>query len=280
MPILLTENSIQVDKTIAGIEVVVPPPATNDAWNQPGGNAAKSMGHVALGDTVSRAWSITIPGGDRRERAGRGPGGSRAGKLYVSDTAGAVHAYAADTGAVLWTSPTVKDDVNNRARFGGGVSVEAGKAYATNGLGDVVALDAGTGAELWRAKPGGPLRGAPTLANGQAYVLTQDNQLFALDQATGKVAWTASASLETQGVFGVAAPAAGAGGRSSPASPRANSTPIATRTAAPCGPTPLSRSSMSTSVSALSDIDAETGDRRWPRPMRSGRVAAWSRSTC
>ncbi len=255
VPILMTENSIQVDRTIAGIEVVVPAPATNDAWNQPGGNASKSMGHVALADAPARAWSVTIPGGDQRTRLAAAPV-VEGGKLFVSDTSGAIHAYAADTGTALWTTSTVKDAENNRARFGGGASVEGGKVFATNGLGDVVALDANTGAELWRAKPGGPLRGAPTLANGQAYVLTQDNQLFALDQTDGKIAWTASASLETQGVFGVAAPAAGQGtivaGFSS-----GELNAYRYENGRTLWADALSRSSMSTSVSALSDIDAE-----------------------
>ena len=64
---------------------------------------------------------------------------------------------------------------------------------------------------MWRAKPGGPLRGAPTIANGNVYVLSQDNQIFALGEADGKVQWTGNATIEAQGVFGVAAPAASAG---------------------------------------------------------------------
>ena len=55
------------------------------------------------------------------------------------------------------------------------------------------------------------LRGAPTLANGSVYVLSQDNQIFAIDQNDGKVQWAQSGTLETQGVFGVAAPAASQG---------------------------------------------------------------------
>lgn len=255
VPILMTENSIDVDRTIANIEVVVPLATANDAWNQPGGNSAKAMGHVALADAPQRVWSVQLPGGDKRTRLAAAPV-VEAGKLYVTDIAGAVHAYAADTGAALWTTQTVKTDENNRARFGGGVSVEAGRAFATNGLGDVVALDANTGAELWRAKPGGPLRGAPTLANEQVYVLSQDNQLFALNQSDGKIAWTSSGSLESQGVFGVAAPAAAQGtvvaGFSS-----GELNAYRYENGRTLWADALSRSSMSTSVSALSDIDAE-----------------------
>jgi len=255
VPILLSESSIAADPTLGGIEVVLPPVAPNDAWNQPGGNAAKSMGHLALSASPSQAWQVRIPGGTNRTRLAAAPTIAD-GKLYVMDVNGAVHAFAADTGAALWTVETVKDQGNQNARFGGGASVEGGRVYASNGLGEVVALDAATGAELWRAKPGGPLRGAPTLDTGNLYVVSQDNQLFALNQADGKVIWTASGSLETQGVFGVAAPAAAQGtivaGFSS-----GELNAYRYENGRSLWADSLSRTSITTSVSSLADIDAE-----------------------
>jgi outer membrane protein assembly factor BamB len=257
VPILMTEQSITVDRTLAATEVVVPPAEVNAAWSQPGGSASKSMGNLALSATPQRLWSTRIPGGDARVRLAAAPV-IDSGKLYVVDVTGTVHAFNADSGAKLWSTATAKTDEkgSRRAVFGGGASVEGGRVFATNGLGDVVALDANTGAEVWRAKPGGPLRGSPTLANGQVYVVSQDNQLFALDQANGTVAWPQSATLETQGVFGVAAPAAAQGtvvaGFSSGelnAYRYENGRTVWADT--------LSRSNLSTSVSALADIDAE-----------------------
>jgi outer membrane protein assembly factor BamB len=128
--------------------------------------------------------------------------------------------------------------------------------FATDGLGDVVAFDANSGAEVWRVKPGGPLRGSPTIGIDQLYVLSQDNQLFALSTADGSQKWTASGSLESQGVFGVAAPAV------------ARSTIVAGFSSGELNAyryengralwgDALSRTSISTSVSSLSDIDAD-----------------------
>ncbi len=255
VPILMSENSITADRTIAGIEVVLPAPEANVAWNQPGGNAAKSMGHLALSATPAQAWQARIPGGDTRVRLAAGPT-IDGGKLFVVDTAGTVHAFAADSGAQLWRTSTVKGEDNRRARFGGGASAEGGRVFATNGVGDVVALDANTGAELWRGKPGGPLRGSPTLANGNLYVLSQDNQLFALSQADGSVLWTQSGSLESQGVFGVAAPASAQGtivaGFSS-----GELNAYRYENGRTLWADSLSRTSISTSVSSLADIDAE-----------------------
>lgn len=255
VPILASENEIVADKTMAGVDVVLPTAAANDSWTQPGGNAAKSMGHLALGATLSRAWSVGISGGSKRERLASAPVVAD-NKLFVSDTSGVVHAFAADTGAQLWEAQTVKDKDNSSARFGGGASVDSGRVYATNGLGDVVALDASNGSEVWRAHPGGPLRGSPTIANNQVYVISQDNQLFALGTEKGDVQWTASASVETQGVFGVAAPASARGtvvaGFSSG---ELNAYRYENGNA--LWADVLSRTSMTTSVSSLSDIDAE-----------------------
>ena len=91
--------------------------------------------------------------------------------------------------------------------FGGGVAFDNGRVYATNGAGDAAALDAATGAIVWMVKPGGPLRGAPTIGNENIYVISSDNQLFALNMANGETRWTGSGSFEQAGVFGTAAPA-------------------------------------------------------------------------
>ena len=255
VPILVSESDIIADKGLAAVEVLLPAAEANDGWRQPGGNAAKSMGHLALGASPTRIWSKNVAKPSKKERLAASPVVSE-NKLFVIDTDGVVHAMAADTGAELWRAATTDGKGNESARFGGGVSVEGERAFASNGLGDVVALNVADGAVVWRKRPGGPLRGAPTLANGQAYVVTQDNQLFALNQETGEIAWTVSASLESQGVFGVAAPASAQGtvvaGFSS-----GELNAYRYENGRSLWDVVLSRTSMSTSVSSLSDIDAE-----------------------
>ena len=255
VPILVSENAAEVDPALNGVQVLLPAAEANPAWSQPGGSASKAMGHLALGASPARAWTAAIDGGSNRQRLGAAPviGDN---KLFVVDVDAQVHAFAADTGAKLWTATLSKDDQNKAARFGGGVSFDNARVFATDGLGDVVAFEAADGKEVWRAKPGGPLRGAPTIANGQIYVLSQDNQLFALDQNDGKVVWTASASVETQGVFGVAAPAAASGtivaGFSS-----GELNAYRYENGRTLWQDALSRTSISTSVSSLADIDAD-----------------------
>ena len=254
VPILLSEAQVEADKSLANVQVLLPPSSVNTDWTQPGGNAAKSLGPLALGDSISRVWTADINGGTNRQRLAAAPvvGG---GRLYAADVDASVSAFDAATGAKIWSVSLTDAKKTRAARFGGGVSFDDGKVYATDGLGDVVALDAADGKEVWRAKPGGPLRGAPTVAYGTIYVLSQDNQLFALNQADGKVAWSASGSLESQGVFGVAAPAVSSGtivaGFSS-----GELNAYRYENGRALWQDALSRSAISTSVSSLADIDA------------------------
>lgn len=255
VPILSTEAGGKADPTIAGTAVTLPSPFVNADWAQPGGNASKSVGHLALAQSLSRLWSIKINAGSNRARLAASPVVAD-GRLYMMDVDAVVTAYAADTGAQIWSTPIHDGKGNATARFGGGVSFADGKLYATSGLGDAVALNANDGALLWRVKPGGPLRGAPTLANGIAYVLSQDSQMYALNQTDGAVAWTQSASLESQGVFGVAAPASAQGTVVAGfASGELNA--YRYENGRLLWQDALSRTSASTSVSALSDIDAD-----------------------
>jgi outer membrane protein assembly factor BamB len=255
IPILMSESDAKLDPAIAGLQVLLPEPVANAEWAQSGGNADKSMGHLALAGNVSRAWSATIAAGSNRTRLASPPV-IAGGKLYAVDIDAMLHAYDAASGAQLWSVPIAKGNENKNARFGGGASVDSGRVYATDGLGDVVAFDANTGAEIWRVKPGGPLRGSPTIESDQLYVLSQDNQLFALSTADGKQAWSSSGSLETQGVFGVAAPAVARGtivaGFSS-----GELNAYRYENGRTLWGDALSRTSITTSVSSLSDIDAD-----------------------
>jgi len=259
VPILVSENGAEVDKTLAGLAVTLPAGEAALEWPQPGGSADKVPGVAALAAQPARAWVATIDGGSDRERLAAPPVVA-GGRLYAVDVAGTVHSFDAATGAVVWATPLADGKENRGSRFGGGASVDGasgngGRVYATDGLGDVVALNVADGAIVWRAKPGGPLRGSPTVADGLVYVLAQDNQVFALNQDDGKVQWTATGTLETQGVFGVAAPAASQGtvvaGFSSGElnAYRYENGRVLWQDA-------LSRTSISTSVSSLADIDA------------------------
>ena len=204
------DTAANVDPSLAFVEVLLPPAETNADWAQAGGTADKSYGHPALAESPRRIWNVGIAGSSNKRRLAASPviGG---GKLYVMDTNGVVSAFDAGTGGRRWQHGFRVSGKTDSSVFGGGVSYDDGHVYVTTGLGEVAALDAATGNQLWTAKPAGPLRGSPTIAFGSVYVMTQDNRIHALNAEDGKPLWAESGSSGQTGVFGVAAPAAGAG---------------------------------------------------------------------
>ena len=204
------ESGAKVDPALAGVAVSVPQAQANTEWAQAGGTASKSYGNLALAETPTRAFSVNVAGANKERRLAAAPVVG-AGKLFAVGTDGQVTAFDARTGARVWTYQADLTSDLRPSAFGGGVSFDAGKLYGTDGAGNVYALNADTGAQLWKAKPGGPLRGAPTIAFDTIFVMTQDNQLFALSAADGTITWQESGSTTQAGVFGVAAPAAGQG---------------------------------------------------------------------
>ena len=249
------ENGANVDKDLAGVSVILPPAVTNANWNQPGGSATKATGHLTIGDNLARAWSARIAGSSLRVRLAAAPVVFN-GRLYAIDTNATVHAYDTASGSKVWSVTIEPDNGGSASVFGGGVSVDANRVYVTNGVGEVAALNPADGAQIWRVKPAGPLRGAPTLAFGSVYVMTQDNQLIALNQTDGATTWNQSGSLGQAGVFGVAAPAAGQG---TVVAGFSSGELIAYRyeNGRNLWSDALARTSISTSVSTLTDIDAD-----------------------
>ena len=256
IPILSrVEGGATVDKDLADVAVVLPPAEENADWAQPGGTPNKSYGNVALGAAPKKVWTRDVAGADNQRRLASAPviGG---GTLFVMDVTGTLHAMDAATGAVLWTHSFQVYGRTELATFGGGASYADGKVYITTGLGDVAALDAKSGKVLRKVRPAGPLRGSPTVAFGSVFVMTQNNEIHALNADDGNELWQESASLGEAGVFGVAAPAAGQG---TVIAGFSTGELIAYRyeNGRTLWSDALSRTSLSTSVGVLTDIDAD-----------------------
>lgn len=249
------ESGAKVDAALASVAVILPPAATNPEWPQAGGTASKSYGHLALATAPGRAWSASIAGSTNKQRLAAAPVVGE-GRLYVMDTEGLVSAFDAASGARLWTkSFSIKGDGSNSV-FGGGVSYDSGRVYVTTGIGEVAALEAATGKQLWKVKPAGPLRGSPTIGFNAVYVMTQNNELHALNAADGAVLWSESGSQGQAGVFGVAAPAAGQG---TVIAGYSTGELVAYRyeNGRTLWSDALARTSISTQVGTLTDVDAD-----------------------
>ena len=67
--VLATEQDAAVDPATAALPFSLPEPVANTEWAQSGGNAAKSMGQLALGQALGQAWAVSIgEGGSLRAR--------------------------------------------------------------------------------------------------------------------------------------------------------------------------------------------------------------------
>ncbi|HKC02862.1 MAG TPA: PQQ-binding-like beta-propeller repeat protein [Sphingomicrobium sp.] len=257
IPVLTSEGDVAVDPATAAIPMVLPDPVVNTEWTQSGGNASKSVGQLALGTALGRAFTVPAGRGSSLTARLASEPVVAGGRVYTIDTLGAVRAFDAQTGGKIWESQTPYEERNNTpSLYGGGIAYDNGRIFATNGLGYVSALDVRTGGIVWKVRPGGPLRGAPTVINDAVYVMSQDNQIYSLKEADGATNWSQAASLEIAGVFGSASPAVGQGtvvaGFSSGElnAYRYENGRMVWQDA-------LQRTSIRTSVSSLSDIDAD-----------------------
>lgn len=256
IPILSkVDTSAKVDPSLADMPVVMPAATVNAEWPQAGATASKSYGNLALGAAPAKAWTQKVAGSTKQQRLASAPvvGG---GKLFVMDTNGTVHAFDAATGSVAWTQGfQIKGD-GQASVYGGGASFADGKLYVTTGMGEVAALDANDGKVLWKVKPAGPLRGSPTIAFNSVFVMTQANQLLSLNATDGAQQWSRAASVGQTGVFGVAAPAAGQG---TVIAGFSTGELIAYRyeNGRELWSDALARTSLSTTVGVLTDIDAD-----------------------
>jgi outer membrane protein assembly factor BamB len=254
--VLTGENDVTVDPATAALPMNLPAPLANSDWTQSGGNPSKSMGQLALGTALAHAFTVQAGRGSSLTARLAAAPIVAGGKVYTMDTLGTVRAFDARTGAQLWASQTPTDKGNSASLYGGGVAYDQGRVYATNGLGYVAALDERNGGILWKVRPGGPLRGAPSVGNNSVYVMSQDDQIYSLKESDGTTNWSQAASLEIAGVFGSASPAIGQGtvvaGFSSGElnAYRYENGRMVWQDA-------LQRTSVRTSVSSLNDIDAD-----------------------
>lgn len=205
--VLPTESSIEADPGLVSVNVTVPASIPNAEWTQPGGEAAKSLGHVFVPVSPQRRWSVQIGAGSTSGAYIGAPPVVSGGRVFTMDAESRIAAFDAATGGEFWSTVLGRGEENRRVAFGGGVAALAGRVYATSGYGLAAAYDAASGTELWRADLELPLRGAPTVADGRVLVMTLDNQMIALDAETGEREWDVIGTVEPAGLLGAASPA-------------------------------------------------------------------------
>ena len=193
--ILAADETIKPDAEFESVPVVLPPPYLNAEWSQAGGSPSKNLGHLAAGDVLREAWSTSIGDGGDDEQALLTQPIVVGGRIFALDSEADLTALDARDGRTLWTKSlnAGEDD----AVFAGGIAIEGDRLYAATGVGEAMALSVEDGREIWRVRLSGPVRGAPTVYNGQIYVVTIENltvalssgELFALLAENGRVVW-------------------------------------------------------------------------------------------
>ena len=203
--ILTADDLIKPDASIESVPVALPPPRRNPDWPQSGGDASKSPGHLDAGEVLARAWATSIGEGGSDSAALLSPPIVAGGRVFALDAEAELSAIDTGNGRVLWTKELTAGE--DEAVFPGGIAAEGNVIYAATGVGEAMALAAEDGREIWRVRLSGPLRGSPTVINGQVYVVTLENRTIALAADDGRRLWEHQGINEVAALLGGAAPA-------------------------------------------------------------------------
>jgi outer membrane protein assembly factor BamB len=204
--VLNLERQIQPDPTIQEVDVRLPRPVVNPDWPEAGGYPTHAMQHLALGDTVRRAWARSFGEGNSRTGQVLAAPVIENSRIFTMDSGSVVSAFDANNGRRLWRFDT-QPKKSDTTTFGGGVAALGNRVYVATGYAEVLALGAKTGKQLWRRAVPGPLHAAPTVADGRVFAVTVENQLEVLAADDGRILWTHNGLPETAGLLGGSSPA-------------------------------------------------------------------------
>lgn len=203
--ILAADEVIQPDAEFESVPVALPAPYQNAEWSQAGGSPSKNLGHLAAADVLREAWSTSIGDGGDDEQALLTQPIVSGGRIFALDSEADLIALDPLDGRTLWSKSLNTGD--DDAVFPGGIAIEGDRLYAATGVGEAMALSVEDGREIWRVRLSGPVRGAPTVSNGQVYVVTIENRTVALSAADGRRLWEHRGINEVAALLGGASPA-------------------------------------------------------------------------
>jgi outer membrane protein assembly factor BamB len=203
-PIAVGRRALSVDEGVP--KVTLPTEVRNAAWPQAGGNPAHFMGHLAVGERLTEAWTANIGEGGGYRRKILAQPVSADGVVYVMDSDAVVSAFNTAEGRRQWRFDTRQED-DDSTNVGGGLALDQGTLYAVNGLAEIVVLDAAKGTVRWRGSIGAPTRSAPTVVEGRIFVTTIEDRLLAMAAEDGRQLWTHQAANATTSILGRPAPA-------------------------------------------------------------------------
>ena len=181
IPVLTTELDVVVDDATAALPMELPAAAANTEWAESGGNAAKSMEHLALGNDLGEAfWGSIGEGSNLKARLASSPVIAD-GRVYTIDTA----------------PPFAPSTPGRAGKFGPPSSARKRAIAPRFSAAALLMPAAGSSPPMALAlrqrsmpatagssggRPGGPLRGQPTIAGENIYIISQDRpELYSLN---------------------------------------------------------------------------------------------------
>ena len=209
---VITDQSLEApDPAAAGKPIALPPPVANASWAEPGGSPSNSLGHLALGDRLNKAWRVDIGTGSSSSGRLSAVPLVADGKVFTLDAGGTVSAFSASGGGKVWGTSVTPKNEKRAEGFGGGLALDSGRLYVTTGYGTVVGIDPAKGTVLWTQKVGEPVRSSPTASGGKVYFVSTDSVLHCLDGNDGQELWTARGVPEPATLLSNVSPAVGQG---------------------------------------------------------------------
>jgi outer membrane protein assembly factor BamB len=205
IPVLGLGGRFEPDPDLAAAPVNLPPPTVNPDWPEPGGIPSHAIGHPALPEKLTRAWSTGIGDGSGRYAKVLSQPVVAQGRVYAMDGGVQVSALDAATGGRVWRVDLKPEELRGNA-FGGGPAFWNNRLYVSTGYAQILALDPSDGKVLWRSSVSSPLHSPPTVADGRVFAVTVENELNALDANDGRKLWAHNGIPETAGLLGGASP--------------------------------------------------------------------------
>jgi outer membrane protein assembly factor BamB len=204
--VLSIDKPVTADPKLEAVRVKLPPPYVNTEWPDAGGYPSHAMYHLALGDSISKAWDADV--GDGASDYGRVTAQpvEADGRVYAMDALDVISAFDTTTGKRLWKLDPKPDSAKDQT-YGGGIAVGGARVFVTTGYGQILALDGATGKEIWRQNLAAPAHGAPTVADGRVFAITVENELQVLSTDDGHQLWTHNGLPENASLLGAASPA-------------------------------------------------------------------------
>ena len=196
---------------LASEPVVIPAAISNSSWAQPGGVPSNVMQNLTLGRNLRVAFKVDAGAGSDSDGRLIASPVVAGGRVYVLDSKAGVRAFSAQNGAPLWARSLVPEGRDGDGAYGGGLATNGAMVFATTAFGEVIALDAASGREIWRQKVSTPIRGAPTVTNGQVYFVTIANETVAVAAQTGTILWKSPGAGEAASAIASSSPAVAGG---------------------------------------------------------------------